>query len=126
MEVMTINRCPYIYVLDSTSFFILEDAVLLFRTSPPTAKTGYRRYLIFGMDTHQVPTGGPTEAIFDIWPLSQVMGVGQLTPRGQKLGKIFFPIFLFFSIWLVRYECLLPEKPFLCAKKTFFSILHRF
>ena len=49
-----------------TSFFVLEDAVLLFRTSPPTAKTGYRRYLIFGMDTHQVPTGGPTEAIFDI------------------------------------------------------------
>ena len=51
-----------------TSFFILEDAVLLFRTSPPTEKTDNRKYLILGMDTHQVPTGGPTEAIFDICP----------------------------------------------------------
>ena len=59
----------------NTRFFILEAAMLLFRTSPLTEKTDYRRYLIFGMDTHQVPTGGPTEAIFDIWPLSRVMGV---------------------------------------------------
>ena len=79
--------------------------MLLF-VHPPTAKTDYRRNLIFGMHTHQVATAGPIEAILDICPPSRVRGVSRGTLGGDKNEQNFFPNFSIFSIGLVSLGCL--------------------
>ena len=75
-----------------------------FEPPPPTAKTDYRRNLIFGMHTHQVATAGPIEAILDICPPSRVRGVSRGTlGGGQKRAKFFSQFFNFFH-WVGQFR----------------------
>ena len=69
-----------------------------FEPTPPTAYTDYRRYLIFCMHTLQRHTFGFIEAIFDICPRTQVLGVSWGYPKGgQKCQNFFFNFSTFFD-----------------------------
>ena len=65
-------------------------------TLPPTGQTDHGNELIFGTQGHLWMTTWAIGAIFEILPLSRVMGGLGLTPGVEKSRKIFFRFFSFF------------------------------
>ena len=70
----------------------------LFNPPTPTAQTGHDRGLKFGMLSPWGRGFWAIEAIFDILPLSQDMGLGWGCPLGsQKITNFFLYFFSFFT-----------------------------
>ena len=71
--------------MDSTGFPRLEnDAPPHFGPYPPTGQTDHGNELIFGTQGHLWMTTWAIGAIFEILPLSRVMGGLGLTPGVEK------------------------------------------
>ena len=69
-----------------------------FEPRPPADQTTHSRALKFGMVSLYGYRNGSIEAIFEILPLSQDMGVCRGSPQGSKLPQNFFSISDIFSV----------------------------